>query len=135
MGAVDFAKVKPYGGSYSDTTTNATLVEEDKCALNSPAKQTRFDTSERDLEMQDLRRGVQVERSYSVGPTRCVRTASHVVTILILFQQSTHTDYHDDRRTSDTVCSGPAELSTDRHSRLQPAPPLVLQDDLEGRFF
>jgi hypothetical protein len=68
VGASEFSIGKPYGGSYSDTTTSATLVsgDDDKCALNSPARKARFDVDP-DLEMQELGRGgVHVERSYSV---------------------------------------------------------------------
>jgi pheromone alpha factor receptor len=68
IGASEFSTGKPYGGSYSDTTTSATLVsgDDDKCALNSPARKARFDVDP-DLEMQELGRGgVHVERSYSV---------------------------------------------------------------------
>jgi hypothetical protein len=50
-------------------------------------------------------------------------------------QESAHTNYNDDRRTSDTVCSGPVELSVDRHSRLQPVSAPIMKGDMEGGFF
>ena len=45
--------------------------------------------------MKSLRRGVQVERSYSIRTDYLTRGIGTVVTILILFQRSTHTNYQE----------------------------------------
>ncbi|KAK5170496.1 pheromone alpha factor receptor [Saxophila tyrrhenica] len=116
LGGSDFAK-KPGGkGSYyTDTETTGTLVGD------SPRKghfegSVREGEREQDLEMQSLGRerglGVQVERAFSESAQR------------------------NARRVSDTICTGPVELSVDRnskHSGMEIMP--VGQQKWDGAFF